>query len=387
MEDSEAVISAAAEGLSNGNGDGCEASPPVDSEMEERKHFQRVINAFRYYRVHALYKIEKNESFITSMTQRQQHLLADYSEHLQKLRVCVDHNQEIIKLILTDVDQLFENINHSELDCATRPDLSEMEKVNSVLRQIGRDWSSVGEQERAQCYQPIIDEIRRQFPAKANTRRSDIRVLVPGAGLGRLAFEIARLGYTCQGNEFALFMLFASNFVLNKCPGVNIYRIYPWCNSHCNNLRAADQSSLVCFPDVNPSSLPPDSNLSMAAGDFLEIYTEAQQWHCVATCFFIDCANNIVQFIEAIYHILKPGGVWINLGPLLYHFADIVGENSIEPPYEHIKSIILSVGFQLEMEQNDVDTAYCQNRQSMLHWSYNSVFFVCRKPSDGVIGH
>ena len=45
---------------------------------------------------------------------------------------------------------------------------------------------------------------------------AEVSVLVPGAGLGRLAFEIARRGYTCQGNEFSLFMLFASNFVLNK---------------------------------------------------------------------------------------------------------------------------------------------------------------------------
>lgn len=44
----------------------------------------------------------------------------------------------------------------------------------------------------------------------------DTKILVPGAGLGRLAFEIARRGYTCQGNEFSLFMLFASNFVLNR---------------------------------------------------------------------------------------------------------------------------------------------------------------------------
>lgn len=43
-----------------------------------------------------------------------------------------------------------------------------------------------------------------------------VKVLVPGAGLGRLAFEIARKGYQCQGNEFSLFMLFASNFVLNR---------------------------------------------------------------------------------------------------------------------------------------------------------------------------
>lgn len=46
---------------------------------------------------------------------------------------------------------------------------------------------------------------------------SKVSVLIPGAGLGRLAWEIARLGYTCQGNEWSLFMLFSSNFVLNRC--------------------------------------------------------------------------------------------------------------------------------------------------------------------------
>lgn len=41
------------------------------------------------------------------------------------------------------------------------------------------------------------------------------RVLLPGAGLGRLALEIAAKGYAVQGNEFSYQMLFASNFILN----------------------------------------------------------------------------------------------------------------------------------------------------------------------------
>lgn len=57
---------------------------------------------------------------------------------------------------------------------------------------------------------------------------SKVSVLVPGAGLGRLAWEIARLGYICQGNEWSFFMLFSSNFVLNR------YNTY-WhsCDSSC----------------------------------------------------------------------------------------------------------------------------------------------------------
>lgn len=45
---------------------------------------------------------------------------------------------------------------------------------------------------------------------------SKVNILVPGAGLGRLAWEIAMLGYACQGNEWSFFMLFSSNFVLNR---------------------------------------------------------------------------------------------------------------------------------------------------------------------------
>lgn len=49
--------------------------------------------------------------------------------------------------------------------------------------------------------------------------RRSVSVLVPGAGLGRLAHEFARRGYNCQGNEWSLFMLIASNFVLNRYVG------------------------------------------------------------------------------------------------------------------------------------------------------------------------
>lgn len=77
------------------------------------------------------------------------------------------------------------------------------------------------------------------------------------------------------------------------------------------------------------------------------MYTEEDHWDCLATCFFIDCANNIVQFIETIYKILKPGGTWINLGPLLYHFSDMPMEDSIEPSYSEIRDVITGLGFQI----------------------------------------
>ncbi|XP_071521427.1 carnosine N-methyltransferase-like, partial [Panulirus ornatus] len=157
-------------------------------------------------------------------------------------------------------------------------------------------------------------------------------------------------------------------------------RVYPWVHSGSNTLGNADQLREATFPDVDPSDLPPRSQFTMAAGDFLEIYTEESVWDCVATCFFIDCANNIVAFIETIYKILKPGGYWVNLGPLLYHFADQPGEYSIEPSYEEVKSIISGLGFSISVEDTGLITTYTHNNLSMLKYEYQSVFFVARKP-------
>lgn len=119
----------------------------------------------------------------------------------------------------------------------------------------------------------------------------------------------------------------------------------------------------------------------MVAGDFLEVYTDYDEFNCIATCFFIDCAANVVQFIETIYHILKPGGVWINLGPLLYHYSDMKNEKSIEPSFDVLCGVIKNIGFVMERKEIGLKTRYCQNPKAMLQYEYESVFFVCRKPS------
>ena len=100
---------------------------------------------------------------------------------------------------------------------------------------------------------------------------------------------------------------------------------------------------------------------------------------CVVTCFFLDCAHNIIQFAQTIHRILKQGGTWLNIGPLLYHFSDMKGEDSIEPDYQILRAIILDLGFEFESEENNVPCTYSQNESSMLHYSYNCVRFTARK--------
>lgn len=95
--------------------------------------------------------------------------------------------------------------------------------------------------------------------------------MVPGAGLGRITYELAYRGYYCEGNEFSLFMLIASNFVLNKCIVENQYTMYPWINQFVNNLSRKDQVMPVTFPDVSPTKAKPKGGFNMVAGDFLQV--------------------------------------------------------------------------------------------------------------------
>ncbi|XP_037633266.1 carnosine N-methyltransferase isoform X2 [Sebastes umbrosus] len=257
----------------------------------------------------------------------------------------------------------------------------DMDKLKSTIKQFVRDWSETGRAERDTCYKPIIQEIQRLFPSDQYDV-SKVSVLIPGAGLGRLAWEIARLGYICQGNEWSFFMLFSSNFVLNRCEKVNSLTLYPWIHQFSNNKKSADQTRPIIFPDVNPQSLPLDADFSMVAGDFVEVYSESESWDCVATCFFIDTAHNVIEYVETIWKILKPGGVWINLGPLLYHFENMANELSVELSYEDIRTAIVNFGFHFEVEKPSVQTTYTENDRSMLRYVYDCVYFVARKPAD-----
>lgn len=43
-----------------------------------------------------------------------QKLIPNYVSHLNQIRTCIEHNYEIIKLIIADSDQLFENERYAE---------------------------------------------------------------------------------------------------------------------------------------------------------------------------------------------------------------------------------------------------------------------------------
>ena len=74
----------------------------------------------------------------------------------------------------------------------------------------------------------------------------------------------------------------------------------------------------------------------MCAGDFLEVYKDQHAcWECLLTCFFIDTAHDICEYIRLITRLLTPGGAWVSLGPLLWHFSDTPKEYSVRYQRSH----------------------------------------------------
>ena len=169
--------------------------------------------------------------------------------------------------------------------------------------------------------------------------------------MGRLACELSAAGYSVQGNEFSLYMLLASDFILNGPVQTDSpLQISPWLLESRNLHKAHDPMRVVKIPDVDPYEMivgqrerssddksavedgkenedektknTPD--FSMAAGEFVSIYgadREKNQWDGVVACFFLDASPSLVEYLQIVFEMLKPGGYLINFGPLLWHWS------------------------------------------------------------------
>lgn len=286
-----------------------------------------------------------------------------------------------------------------------------IDKARSTIRQMNRDWSVGGATERRACYDPVLQDLELEFSSISD--KGTIRVLVPGAGLGRLVFEICLKGYTVEGNEISWHQLMAGSWVLNHTTKGETYDLYPFAEEF-SNVRSRDhQLQGFQVPDVHPGSAleeasvgsrrPCTERLAMTAGDFIDIYMQKKfnnAFEAVVTVFFIDTAPNVIKYIETIRNCLKIGGIWTNLGPLLWHFADRapaeregdggtsasgsenagVGEaGSVELTNEDVLSLVERMGFKIEKKETSAATGYNHNAASMLQSTYRPSHWVARK--------
>lgn len=283
---------------------------------------------------------------------------------------------------------------------------ADIDKARSTIRQFYRDWTAEGAAEGAACYGPVMravdDENRRPRPGAP-----PLRVLVPGAGLGRLVFELCRRGCVAEGNEISYHQLLASSYILNECPRAGAHTIYPWVHTFPNHLTRQNHLRGYGVPAVHPGSALSGGAgaMTMCAADFLCLYGDEahrEAYDAMASVFFLDTAPNLIRYLEVMRHCLRPGGVLVNVGPLMWHFENQApgnhghgddgdgehdGYNSasgIADPgsfelADEVAALLGRLGFVVERHEMGVDALYIQDTDSMLRTVYKVSVWVARK--------
>jgi carnosine N-methyltransferase len=210
----------------------------------------------------------------------------------------IDSNADIAEAIVNNGALMFNLDPTDELwhGAATSND---MDKARSTIKQLYRDWSASGLQERTASYAPILDALSSYLPCESPSKRHSRRVLVPGAGLCRLLFEIVNAGYTATGNEISYHQILASAYILNGVSTANQHTLYPWALNFSNHISRENQLEAVGIPDIHlaatleattPSEIHWSERMSMASGDFCVLYKQLMHrdsFHAVTTCFFV----------------------------------------------------------------------------------------------------
>jgi len=269
-----------------------------------------------------------------------------------------------------------ETINHDNNDNYQQNETSTYDDPFQAIAHLARDWSAQGVLSRQELYEPILTEMNTLYPPSSSspsssssssssssasspsspssssqlpTRmmgfegREGVHVLVPGAGAGRLAWELACLGFNVHANDVSVCMLSIAHKIMNmKSNTSESFLLYPDLHRpDSNQVNSQNRFEPVTIPDTFPTDLLNSTKdddlkpqLSFTHGDFRLIYQSKdfkEKFQVVITNFFIDTSKNVLEYLETIRHVLTEGGIWINHGPLQWHH-----DNSIQLSLEEV---------------------------------------------------
>ena len=223
----------------------------------------------------------------------------------------------------------------------------------ALVAHLARDWSEHGRSPRARTYGPIL----RALDALRKSRREPLRVFVPGAGACRLAWELARQGDRVEANDASPLMLIAARTLLSSTAGQQ-HRLYPRAacagglapRSACKRAASVpDDESLVGRQSSSKRREQLEAaaqRLTLHAGSWCADAdgTRANaSFDAVATSYFLDTQADVVAAVRRIHSLLKPGGVWVNVGPLHWHH---VSAGMLRLPLDELLTLVEGVGFE-----------------------------------------
>ena len=200
-------------------------------------------------------------------------------------------------------------------------------------------------------------------------------------------------------------MNLAFRFLLSSetTPGKNEHILRPYAHwfSHQRSNDALFRA--VPFPDAVPRITP---NFHLSETDFLSLSVPSVDqpnntpfwltssaldrrllgYDYIVTLFFIDTSLNVFATMEQIYNLLRPGGTWINLGPLLWTSG---GPAKLELSLDEVLLAAEELGFIFQdgspesgdevMARKTIESEYTSDVNAMMRWTYKTEFWVATK--------
>jgi hypothetical protein len=310
-------------------------------------------------------------------------LLSEKTRGKQKIvKECLSANSNIVQKLLLGYEPTDSSSNNQlfhKIECipsnkddgrllmgnggVTDAEMKETEGYDTALQVIShtaRDWTAGSSSCRDATNGWIIRAIVDNYCIEMNK----MRVLVPGSGLCRLAYDIS----TCQdllqsgidicveANDSSVTMAFGAKSVLDLIKKQAVSKIYPFVSDpQRNEVHSAKRFEMEVFPDEEALAAyrkydamkNASPQLTYTVGDFSSTYSHESKrglYNVIATSFFIDTATNIYEYVFIMKNLLQKdkSSIWVNCGPVQWHPCAM-----LRPSVDELKDILEACGFDL----------------------------------------
>lgn len=189
-----------------------------------------------------------------------------------------------------------------------------LSSITESLNHLVRDYNSEYFQNEVK---PLVEYISKEIDSVSLSTEADI--IVPGSGAGRIAYEISHK--TTKSKVYSIEMnslMYALNSAVFKTE--DVLKVSPYALDFSNHLNLENQ--LKTFEILSKDFQKPE-NLELICDDFLKFVPDNKvndRDAIVVTAFFMDTAENILEYMEKIESLKKYYRKihWINIGPLKY---------------------------------------------------------------------
>ncbi|TWU76117.1 hypothetical protein ED733_007857 [Metarhizium rileyi] len=266
---------------------------------------------------------------------------------------------------------------------ASRHDIEKERLLSTIAKDYGT-WSSNHPRHR------LLDALH-GFSKYYEQQRADIDRL---RGLYKYASKFQKkarfsryltnfTGFEVTINEWSMYMNAVYRFLEFRTTPL-AQSVHPFVDGWSHHVSDDNMMRAVSFPDVPIHA----SKVLMLEGDFTtEFKNQTGYYDVVVTYFFIDTARNLMSYFETIKDVLKKGGTWINLGPLLYGTSPLV-----QLSLEDIISITKEMGFHyLDTDEvcgkptfpeptiRSIEAVYSFDHKALTKNAYNAQFWAAEK--------